>query len=54
MRRTDRPATDISKFAAAQVSDVRRAEITNAVTRQQDAKDMQKTAEQAKRALGNK
>ena len=44
MRRTDRPATDISKFAASQVSEVRRAEITNAVTRQQDAREIQKTS----------
>lgn len=44
MRRIDRPSTEISKFAAAQVSDVRRAEITNAVTRQQDAKEISKTS----------
>jgi len=44
MRRTDRPATDISKFAASQVSDIRRAEITNAINRQQDAKEIQKTS----------
>lgn len=44
MRRTDRPATDISKFAASQVSDIRRAEITSAVTRQQDIKEMSKTS----------
>lgn len=44
MRRTDRPATDISKFAASQVSDIRRAEITNAINRQQDAKEVQKTS----------
>jgi hypothetical protein len=42
MRRTDRPPTEISKFAASQVSEVRRAEITNAVTRQQDAKEISK------------
>ena len=42
MRRTDRPPTEISKFAASQLSEMRRAEITSAVTRQQDIKDMQK------------
>lgn len=44
MRRTDRPATDITKFAASQVSDMRRAEITNAVGRQQDARDISKAS----------
>jgi hypothetical protein len=44
MRRTDRPPTDISKFAASQVSEVRRAEITSAVTRQQEAKEISKAS----------
>lgn len=44
MRRTDRPPTDITKFAASQVSEMRRAEITNAVNRQQDAKDISKAS----------
>ena len=44
MRRTDRPATDITKFPASQVSDMRRAEITNAVGRQQDARDISKAS----------
>jgi hypothetical protein len=44
MRRTDRPSTDISKFAASQLSEVRRAEITSAVTRQQDMREAQKTS----------
>lgn len=44
MRRVDRPQTDISKFAASQVSDVRRAEITSAINRQQDLKDAAKVA----------
>ena len=40
-RRTDRPATpqsEISKFAASQVSEMRRAEITNAVNSREDKK----------------
>ena len=44
MRRTDRPPSDITKFAASQVSDVRRAEITNAVNRQQDTRDISKAS----------
>jgi len=44
MRRTDRPPSDITKFAASQVSDMRRAEITNAVNRQQDARDISKAS----------
>jgi len=44
MRRTDRPPSDISKFAASQVSEVRRAEITNAVNRQQDSRDISKAS----------
>jgi hypothetical protein len=44
MRRTDRPPTDITKFAASQVSEMRRAEITNAVNRQQEAKDISKAS----------
>lgn len=44
MRRTDRPPTDITKFGASQVSEMRRAEIINAVNRQQDAKDISKAS----------
>ena len=41
-RRIDRAPTNISKFAASQVSEVRRAEITSAVAKQQELKDIQK------------
>ncbi len=38
MRRIDRPKTDTSKYAASQVSDIRRAEITSAVNNREDEK----------------
>ena len=44
MRRVERPKTDISKFGSEQVSDIRRAEITNAVNSRDDAKSMTSVA----------
>jgi hypothetical protein len=43
-RRTERPNNAPSKFAASQVSDLRRAEITSAITKQQESKDLQKAS----------
>jgi hypothetical protein len=44
MRRTERLPTDISKFAASQVSEVRRAEITSAINNKEDAKSISKAS----------
>ena len=38
MRRTDRPSGNISKFASNQVSELRRAEISSAISSKEDAK----------------
>jgi hypothetical protein len=44
MRRTERLPTDISKFGASQVSEVRRAEITSAINSKEDAKAISKAS----------